>query len=291
MLIWWNRLNKKNQEGPNRWKKVKMIFLLQDFSQLYLLIYFWLCWVFVATRRLSLVAVSGGHSVAVCRLSQCSSLSRCRAQAVDTQASEVVACGLISCGSRALEHRLSGCGSRALEHRLSGCGSRTLLHSGMWDLPGPGIEPVSPELAGGFLTTRPPGKPSPSLWYVWRFIKEWVQKPIFFKSLCLESPFICFSLHLYFEIHFRGISINSKSWCVLTVLSKKDPQQRPWLWVMVSTDCYHVLWQCSSSNCHFTQCLNSHSYLLLRYIFHCFIHSMIFFPFKKTHQLIVDRIF
>ena len=29
----------------------------------------------------------------------------------------------------------------------------------MWDLPGPGIEPMSPALAGGFLTTVPPGKP------------------------------------------------------------------------------------------------------------------------------------
>ena len=29
----------------------------------------------------------------------------------------------------------------------------------MWDLPGPGLEPVSPALAGGFLTTTvPPGK-------------------------------------------------------------------------------------------------------------------------------------
>ena len=28
----------------------------------------------------------------------------------------------------------------------------------MWDLPGPGIEPVSPALAGGFLTTAPAGK-------------------------------------------------------------------------------------------------------------------------------------
>ena len=28
----------------------------------------------------------------------------------------------------------------------------------MWDLPGPGLEPVSPALAGGFLTTPPPGK-------------------------------------------------------------------------------------------------------------------------------------
>ena len=33
----------------------------------------------------------------------------------------------------------------------------------MWDLPGPGLEPVSPALAGGFLTTLPPGKPSPVL--------------------------------------------------------------------------------------------------------------------------------
>ena len=31
----------------------------------------------------------------------------------------------------------------------------------MWDLPGPGLEPVSPALTGGFLTTAPLGK---SLW-------------------------------------------------------------------------------------------------------------------------------
>ena len=28
----------------------------------------------------------------------------------------------------------------------------------MWDFPGPGLEPVSPALAGGFLTTVPPAK-------------------------------------------------------------------------------------------------------------------------------------
>ena len=33
----------------------------------------------------------------------------------------------------------------------------------MWDLPGPGLGPVSPALAGGFLTTAPPGKPQVSL--------------------------------------------------------------------------------------------------------------------------------
>ena len=30
---------------------------------------------------------------------------------------------------------------------------------GMWDLPRPGLEPVSPALAGRFSTTAPPGKP------------------------------------------------------------------------------------------------------------------------------------
>ena len=29
----------------------------------------------------------------------------------------------------------------------------------MWNLPGPGIELVSPGLAGAFVTTQPPGKP------------------------------------------------------------------------------------------------------------------------------------
>ena len=30
----------------------------------------------------------------------------------------------------------------------------------MWDLPGPGIKPMPPALAGRFLPTEPPGKPS-----------------------------------------------------------------------------------------------------------------------------------
>ena len=55
--------------------------------------------------------------------------------------------------------RLGSCGSRVLERRLSSCGSRAELLHGMWDLPGPGLKPVSPALAGGFLTTAPPGKP------------------------------------------------------------------------------------------------------------------------------------
>ena len=43
--------------------------------------------------------------------------------------------------------------------RLSNCGSRAQLLRGMWDLPRPGLEPMSPALAGRFSTTAPPGKP------------------------------------------------------------------------------------------------------------------------------------
>ena len=41
---------------------------------------------------------------------------------------------------------------------FSSCGSRPQLLCSMWDLPGPGLKPVSPALAGGFLPTAPPGK-------------------------------------------------------------------------------------------------------------------------------------
>ena len=54
--------------------------------------------------------------------------------------------------SLVVEHRLQ-------MRRLSNCDSRAQLLRGMWDIPGPGLEPVSPALAGGFLTTAPPGKP------------------------------------------------------------------------------------------------------------------------------------
>ena len=50
------------------------------------------------------------------------------------------------------EHRLQ-------TRRLSNCGSRAQLLRSMWDLPRPGLEPVSPALAGRFSTTAPPGKP------------------------------------------------------------------------------------------------------------------------------------
>ena len=58
---------------------------------------------------------------------------------------------LRSTGSRCTG--FSSCGTWAQQLWCTG-----LVFRGMWDLPRPGIEPVSPALAGGFLTTAPPGK-------------------------------------------------------------------------------------------------------------------------------------
>ena len=74
-----------------------------------------------------------------------------------------------SCGKRgplfiAVRGPLTIVASLVAEHRLqtrrlSNCGSRAYLLRGMWDLPRPGLEPMSPALAGRFSTTAPPGKP------------------------------------------------------------------------------------------------------------------------------------
>ena len=42
---------------------------------------------------------------------------------------------------------------------LGSCGTQPLVFRGVWDLPGPGIEPVSPALVGEFFTTEPQRKP------------------------------------------------------------------------------------------------------------------------------------
>ena len=49
--------------------------------------------------------------------------------------------------------------------RLSSCGSRAQLLCSTWDPPRPGLEPVSPALAGRPPTTAPPGKPNNTSFY------------------------------------------------------------------------------------------------------------------------------
>ena len=94
---------------------------------IYLFIYFWLCWVFGSCEGFLQLRQAGATLHRGAWAFHCRGLSCCGAQAPDAQAQQ--------------------------------CGSRAQLLRGMWDLPRPGLEPVSPALAGRFSTTAPPGKP------------------------------------------------------------------------------------------------------------------------------------
>ena len=89
-------------------------------------IYSRLLWVFLAVCWPSLAAASGGYS-------------------------QVVALGLLVVLTSLVV-------DQTLELRLSSGGAWALLPLIIWDLPRPGIEHMSPALAGGFLTTEAPGK-------------------------------------------------------------------------------------------------------------------------------------
>ena len=87
---------------------------------------------------------------------------------------------------------------RTMVTRASHRGGLSLLRStgsrhagfsscGMWNLPGLGLELVSPALAGGFLTTAPPGKPTTILFLTW----SW--------SLLFPGSFCLFSFKIYYS--------------------------------------------------------------------------------------------
>ena len=86
---------------------VSHCFFLNEFICLKNFFYFWLCWVFIAARRLSLVVVSGGYSSLQCAGFSLRWLLLLRStgprhvgfSSCGTWASAVVACGLSSCGS------------------------------------------------------------------------------------------------------------------------------------------------------------------------------------------------
>ena len=60
------------------------------------------------------------------------------------------------------------CGVQVLAHGLGSCGAWDELLSGMWHLLKRGIEPMSPALAGRFLSTALPGKSRFFLNYVFK---------------------------------------------------------------------------------------------------------------------------
>lgn len=83
-----------------------------------------MCQVSAAAHEPSLAAASGGHSGCGVQASHCGGFSGCAALAL---------------GCVGFRH----CGLQALEHRLRGWGTQASLPCSMWNIPGPGMEPVS----------------------------------------------------------------------------------------------------------------------------------------------------
>ena len=135
-FIWCNTPKRQGEveRDCNNYYRQKVFFL-----NFYLCTYFWLCWVFIAARAFLQLQRVGATLQLLCAGFSLQWLLL-----------------LWSSGSRAC--RLSGWGFRTLEHRLRSCGTRAQLLHSMWDLPGTGIKPVSPALAGRFFTTESPRK-------------------------------------------------------------------------------------------------------------------------------------
>ena len=113
--------------------QTSQVYLKIIFANLFLLS-FWLHWVFVAARALSLVAVSGCYSA-------------------------VVVWELLIGEGGLLWLQSAGCRAGRLRSR-----SQVWLARGLWDCPRAGIELMSPALAAGLLTTESCSVMSSCLW-------------------------------------------------------------------------------------------------------------------------------
>ena len=114
------------------------------FKTMLLFIYLWLCWLFVAARASFCCGEWGLLSSYGAWASYCRGFSCCGPLAPGQV-------GFSSCTMWVQ-------GSRAQAQLLQLMGLVALQHVGI-SVPWPGIEPVSPALAGRLFTTEPPGRP------------------------------------------------------------------------------------------------------------------------------------
>ena len=119
-----------------------------------------------------------------------------------------------SCGERGplfivVHGPLTVAASLVAEHRLqtrrvSSCGSRAQLLRGMWDPPRPGLEPVSPALAGRFSTTAPPGKPPSCLFKKFLFYigAQLINNVVLLSGVQQSDSVIHIHISIFFQILF-----------------------------------------------------------------------------------------
>ena len=105
-------------------------------------------------------------------------------------------CSLLRCAAFSLQWLLLLWSTGSRHVGFHSCGSWAQLLRGMWDLPGPGLKPVAPALAGGFLTTVPPGKPFPNTFDSW-FVEPWMWIPRRRRAGCKYTHKIRYCLERY----------------------------------------------------------------------------------------------
>ena len=170
-------------------------------------------WALHCRERLSLVAASGS-----CSCLQCVGFSLWWPLPLQSTGSR-------ACGLPVVARGLSSCGSWALEHKLSSCVAQAHLPYSMWDLRRSRIEPVSPALADGFFTTKPPGKPRSFnykgiqfcvflLWSLNNFFFFYAFKVSYLKYFCLiHSNFLqLLSFTSFVALISRSMILSILSW-------------------------------------------------------------------------------
>ena len=109
----------------------------------------------------------------------------------------------------------------------------------MWDPPRPGLEPVSPALAGGFSTTAPPGKPLLDFYFYFFW-----QNPSYISRV---RPNDSFSLLQVFPEHSNGLISPSFSILFFSILLPHQPKYIYFIYIYI----YIVVISIISYNIHY----------------------------------------
>ena len=93
------------------------------------------------------------------------------------------------------------CGRVVVVPGLQSTGSVVMVHGlgvlCMWDLPGPGKNPVSSALAGGFFATEPPAKPP----FVYFCLYVYCLRRLTKENIGIVYVTDCFACDLYWEFY------------------------------------------------------------------------------------------
>ena len=102
----------------------------------------------------------------------------------------------------------------------------------MWDLPRPGLKPMSPALAGGFLTTVPPGKSQIRSFLIYSFIIciRVLQRNRTNKIMCVHSR-VCVCVCVGWEAPRSSpgrLETRESYWCSSSLSPRPENSVNPW---------------------------------------------------------------